>query len=301
MAKKKRKLPGPSRIIFNILNYGIFGVFTFLCIYPLWYVFIYTISDPLLTRQQTVILYPLGVSLSNLSKILQIDGLGHAVMISVLRTVLGTCTSLSVNMLLGYIFSKQRFPGRTFLYRMLIVTMYIHGGMIPTYLVMKMYGFVNSFFVYIIPFMISAYYVILIKTFIEQIPPSLEESAFLDGAGYLTVLWKIIFPMTKPIGATIALYAAVYQWNSWFDNHIYAFGNKNITTLQYLLYKYLQQAEKLIEEMKKTNQEFDLENIMTPFGVKMAVTFITVVPILLVYPFLQRYIVKGIMVGAVKG
>ena len=181
------------------------------------------------------------------------------------------------------------------------MTMYVSGGMIPTYLVYKSYGLLNSFWVYIIPSMMSAYYVILIKTFIEQIPASLEESAYLDGAGYLTVLVKIIFPMAKPIAATIAVYAAVHQWNAWFDNHIYAFGKKSITTLQYLLYQYLQQAERLIREMEKTNQEFDVENILTPFGVRMAVTFITVVPILLVYPFLQRYIVKGIMIGAVKG
>lgn len=297
---KRMKMPAPSRVIFNILNYLIFGAFTFVCIYPLWYIAIYAISDPALLQTGTVIWRPLGFSLSNLKNVLQIDGIFRCMLVSIARTVLGTCITVSACMLLGYVFSKQKFPARTFLYRMLIVTMYISGGMIPTYLVFRAYGLLNNFLVYIIPSMVSAYYIILIKTYVEQIPASLEESAFLDGAGYLTVLTRIIFPMSKPIVATIAVYAAVNQWNSWFDNHIYAFANKKIQTLQYMLYKYLQEAERLLEEMEQ-GHDVDVSSMLTPFGVRMTVTLITVIPILLVYPFLQRYIIKGIMVGAVKG
>ncbi len=291
----------PSRVLFNILNYGLFGIFAFICLYPMYYILIYTLSRPDLAQKSPVVLYPLGFSLFNLKKVLTINGLGGAVFISVARTVVGTCLTVIVCMFLGYAFSKQRFPARKFLYRMLVVTMYVSGGMIPTYLVFKTYGLLNTFWVYIIPTMISAYYVILIKTFIEQIPPSLEESAFIDGAGYLTVFFRIIFPMCLPIVATIAIYAAVRQWNAWFDNHIYAFANKKLTTMQYMLYRYLQEAERLIKELEETSEERDIGELLTPFGVRMAVTLITVVPILFVYPFLQRYIIKGIMIGAVKG
>lgn len=299
--KNKIKTLSPSRVAFNIVNYVGFGLLTLLCLYPLWYIFIYSISDPALTETRNVILYPLGFSLENLRQVLQIKGIANSILISVARTVIGTCCTVFCCTFLGFIFSKQHFPGRTVLYRMLIVTMYVSGGMIPTYLTFKAYGLLNNFAVYIIPTLVSAYYTILVKTYIESIPISLEESARLDGAGHMQVLIHIIFPMSKPILATIGVYAAVYQWNAWFDNHIYAFSNKKIQTLQYMLYKYLQEAEKLIEQMQQSSSEMNIENLLTPFSIRMAVTLITVVPILMVYPFLQRYIVKGIMIGAVKG
>jgi len=299
--KKKFKMPSKSRVAFNILNYGLFGIFTFMCVYPLWYIFIYAISVPGRAASETVILWPLGFSLANLKQVLGMEGIFRSVLLSVARTVLGTCGTVFVCTLLGFVFTKQHFPARTFLYRMLIVTMYIGGGMIPTYLVFRAYGLLNNFLVYIIPSLMSAYYVILIKTFIESIPPSLEESALLDGAGYMTVLVKIIFPMSKPIVATIGVYAAVHQWNAWFDNHIYNFSKKELEVLQYKLYKFLQEAERLIQQMQESSQEMNIDDLLTPFGVRMTVTLITVIPILCVYPFLQRYIVKGIMIGAVKG
>ena len=299
--KTKMKMPSPSRVVFNFFNYLIFGLLTFMCIYPMWFVFIYTISDPSRSKRKVPALYPLGFSLFNFEKVLQIDGLAQALQTSVLRTVLGTCVTVISCMLLGYVFSKPKFPARTFLYRMLIVTMYISGGIIPTFLVNKAYGLVNNFLVYIIPTAISAYYVILIKTFLEQLPISLEESALIDGAGYLTIFARIIMPLSKPIVATIAVYSAVGQWNSWFDNHIYGYANKKMMTLQYLLYKYLQKSQQLIDEMLANNRDVDMSQMMTPFGIKMTVTLITLIPILLVYPFLQRYIIKGMLIGAVKG
>lgn len=299
--KKKFTKLSKSRVVFNILNYSLFGLFTLMCVYPLWYIFIYSVSVPSRLVYENVTLLPLGFSLSNLRHVLQLDGLLRSIMISVARTVLGTCGTVFTCTLLGYVFSKRHFPCRTFLYRMLIVTMYISGGMIPTYMVYRAYGLLNNFLIYIIPNLISAYNVILVKTFIESIPSSLEESAMLDGAGYMTTLLRIIFPMSKPIVATIGVYAAVGQWNMWFDNHIYAFSNKKITTLQYTLYKFLQESSRIAEQIQESSQEMGVDNMITPFGVRMTVTMITVIPILLVYPLLQRYIVKGVMMGAVKG
>ncbi len=293
----------PSRVIFNIFNYGFFAIFTFLCFYPLWYVFIYSISDPMLVKSQTVVLWPVGLSLSNFKEVIQLEGIFSAFVMSVLRTVIGCVLCVGSCMLLGYLFTKDQMPFRKFMYRALIVTMYISGGLIPTYLVYKSYGLLNNFLIYVFP-CVSAYYVILIKTYIESIPPSLEESALIDGAGPLTIFWKIIAPLSIPIAATIAIYSAVGQWNAWFDNHVYTFQEPKLMTLSYLLYTYLQQTENLIKQLETTRDQSLLNsaaNLLTPKGVRMTVTMVTVIPILLVYPFLQKYFIKGIMIGAVKG
>ena len=152
---------------------------------------------------------------------------------------------------------------------------------------------------YILPAVVDAYYVILIKTFIEQLPGAVEESAMIDGAGTITIFLRIILPMSLPIIATIAIYASVAQWNAWFDNHIYAISNKNILTLQYMLYCYLQEAESIVRELKERDPGAVLP--ITPRGVRMTVTMITVIPVLCIYPFFQRYLIKGLMIGAVKG
>ncbi len=145
-------------------------------------------------------------------------------------------------------------------------------------------------------------YVILIKTFLEQLPPSIEEAAKIDGAGTFRIFLRIILPMAQPIIATIAVYAAVGQWNAWFDNHIYTFNRPELTTLQYKLYTYLKEAEILTQQLKMSSElDTGLMESLTPRGVRMTVTVITVLPVLFVYPFLQRYFVKGIMIGSVKG
>ena len=294
----------PSRVVFNILNYGFFALFTFLCLYPLWYVFCYSLSVPELAAKEGVSFWPVGFTLTNFQQVFALDGLFHSMFISVMRTVIGTFCTVVTCMWLGYVFTKDKMPARKFFYRFMIITMYIGGGMIPTYLVFRSYGLLNTFAVYILPAMVSAYYVILIKTYVEQLPPSLEESALIDGAGPIIIFTKIILPLSMPIVATIAIFAAVGQWNSWFDNHIYTFNNKNLTTMQYMLYNYLNEAQRLANELKNnpnTQSQINRQNALTPNSVRMTVTMITVLPVLVVYPIFQRYIVKGIMIGAVKG
>ncbi len=301
MASKHRVSFG--RALFSTLNYGFFALFTFICVYPLWYVFIYVISDPAQVKSHTVTLFPLGFSMYNLQRVMQLEGIGHALFISVARTVIGTLLSLASCMLLGYIFSKQNVPFRKLMYRILVVTMYVGGGLIPYYLTVKAYGLLNTFWVYVVP-PVSAYYVILIKTYVEQLPPSLEESALIDGASYMRIFMRIIMPLSIPIAATITIYAAVEQWNAWFDNHIYTFAVDNLTCLQYLLYNYLNEAQRLADLLESTHVTQEIEQRaqnLTPMGVRMTVTLITVLPIICVYPFLQKYFIKGILIGAVKG
>jgi multiple sugar transport system permease protein/putative aldouronate transport system permease protein len=244
---------------------------------------------------------PKDITFENYTKVFKMGTVGHAVFISVSRTVIGTGISVFVCMLLGYLFSKDDLPYKKILYRILIVTMYVSAGIIPTYLVYKFYGLTNNFWVYILPNVVSAYNVVLIKTYIEQLPSSIEESAKIDGAGTMSIFLRIIFPMCLPILATIIIFTAVGQWNSWFDNHLYAFQNRNLMTMQYLLYRYLNEAERIMKEIKESNTNMEVSAVLTPRNIRMTITMVTVIPIIFVYPFLQRYFLKGIVVGAVKG
>lgn len=286
-----------SRKIFNVFNILFFLVIITLCLYPLWYIFIQSLSSgPLAVN---AVAWPINFTLKNYADVFKSGDVPHAFLISVLRTSIGTACTLLACMLLGYLFSKEDMPLRKVMYRILIITMYVSGGLIPTYLVYKAYRLTNSFLVYILPAVVDAYYVILIKTYVEQLPISVEESAMIDGAGTMCIFLKIILPMSLPIVATIAIYASVGQWNSWFDNHIYAISNKKILTLQYMLYRYLQEAESIVRELKERDPGAAVP--ITPRGVRMTVTMITVVPVLCIYPFFQCYLIKGLMIGAVKG
>ena len=289
----------PSRIAFLAINYTVFSFMILLCLYPIWYVLIQSLSGNV--RAGKALAIPYEFTLGNYSQVFQLKGLLLAFAMSVSRTLLGTCITVLCCMFMGYLFSKEQMPFRKFLYRMLTVTMYVTGGLIPTYLVMRAYGFVNSFWIYILPPALSAYYVILIKTFVEQLPASVEESAMLDGAGVFRIFVQIILPMSLPIVATIAVYAAVGQWNAWFDNLIYNSQTKALSTMQYLLYQYLTEAERLTRLLAESSAELDPSFMLTPKGVRMTMTIITIIPVMMVYPFLQRYFIKGIMIGAVKG
>lgn len=289
----------PSRKVFLFFNYVFFVLLILLCVYPVYYVFIASINSGSGVAQ---FFYPSEFTLNNYINVFKLEGIAGALFMSVARTVVGTLSTVFACMLLGYLFSKPEMPFRKFLYRMVVIIMYVSGGLIPTYLVIKAYGLTNNFLVYILPNVVMAYYVILIKTFVEQLPASVEESAMLDGAGPMTIFFKIIVPMSIPIIATIAVYASVEQWNSWLDNHLYTFTNKNLLTLQYMLYNFLSQAETLARQIALSSDiTTDMSKILTPRGVRMTVTVVTVVPVLFVYPFMQRFFVKGIMIGAVKG
>jgi ABC-type glycerol-3-phosphate transport system permease component len=265
----------------------------------MWYVIVQSLSAD--TRAGTALFVPNQFTVGNYFQVFQLKGLPRAMFVSVSRTVLGTSLTVVCCMWMGFLFSKEKMPLRKVLYRALTLTMYISGGLIPTFLVMRSYGFVNSFLVYILPPMMSAFYVILIKTFVEQLPASVEESAMLDGAGPAKTFFWIIFPMSLPIVATIAVYASVAQWNAWFDNLIYNARTADLSTMQYLLWQYLNEAERLTRLLSESSAEIDPAFLLTPKGVRMTMTVVTIIPVMMIYPFLQRFFVKGIMIGAVKG
>lgn len=283
---------------FDVLNAFIMILFGLLCIYPFYYLLIYAFSDPQLSAGGIGFL-PKGFTLDNFKALLGMKEIPQAAFISVARTICASGITLICSSFFAYLMTKREMYFRKFIYRFVILTMYVSGGLIPTYLVYRAYGLRNTFWVYILPGAISAYYIILLKTSIEQIPPALEESALLDGAGLLTCFTKIVLPLSKPILATIAVFAMVAEWNYWFDTHIYI-SDKNLYPLQYVLYRYLQDAQNLADRIAKNQSAGSLSSI-TPTSVRMTITAVITIPVLCIYPFMQRYFVKGIMIGAVKG
>ena len=283
-------------IVFNVIGIIIFTLLTLLCAYPFWYLMICTISDQRMVDLNQIVLLPHGINFKNYIEIFRVQNLGNAAVISVARTIIGTLTCLICTSYMAYFFTKQNMWHRKLWYRLTVVTMYFSAGLIPGYLNNKMLGLTNSFWIYIIPGLISVYNMVLVKTNIEAMGPELEESAYLDGAGYLTRFFKIVLPLQTPILATVSLFSAVSHWNDFFTTKLYI-TNTKLYTLQFLLYELLQQVTAAANQIEGG----DPYATITPTGIRLTLTAVVVIPILCVYPFVQRFYVKGLMVGAVKG
>ena len=283
--------------IFQAINYAVFTLITLICVYPFYYIVINTISDNKLVDLGRVMFY-----FDNYVNIMKLPNMGTGAINSVARTVIGTVLGTLITSYMAYLFTKEELWGRKVWYRLTVATMYFSAGLIPGYLNIKMLGLMNTFWVYIIPNLISVYNMVLVKTYIESLPASLEESAQIDGAGYFRRFAVIVLPLCVPILATIALYSAVGHWNNFMDCLLYIQSPK-LYTLQYILNMYFRQAAQLAQQIANGTVSADESalNALTPTSVKLTVTVVITVPILLVYPFVQRYFVKGIMVGAVKG
>jgi len=289
--------------IFTIINGCVFTIFTLVCTFPIYYLFINTISDNRLVQSGQINLFPQGVHFENYVALLNVNDLFNAAMISIYRTVLGTLIMVLASAFVGYLVTQQKMFGRKIIYRFIIITMYFNAGLIPWYLNIMMLGLTNNFWGYIIPAIVQPFNIILVKTYIESLPKELEESAFIDGAGHFTVYRAIILPLCKPILATIAVFGAVGHWNSFIDSMILMGGNPKLYTLQHRLYIYLNTASNLARVMDPSGavSEADLAAALNSRITSLTVAMITIIPILLVYPFMQRYFQKGLMLGAVKG
>ncbi|MGN1203553.1 MAG: carbohydrate ABC transporter permease [Lachnospiraceae bacterium] len=305
---KKKYKPVKKRltkqdIIFNIINYSIFALFTLTCIFPFYYLFINTISDNDLVIKGAINFIPRGIHFGNYVSLLANKDLMVSFGVTVARTVIGTSLMVAASGLIGYIVTKKELWGRKIWYRFLIITMYFNAGLIPWFLNMQMLGLTNNFLAYIIPGIVAPYNIILVKTYIESIPAELEESAFMDGATHMVVFRKIIWPLCKPILATVAIFGAVGNWNSMQDSLILMQSAPQLYTLQHRLYIYLNQASNLKALMESAGavSEAAVKSALGGKTIKYTISMVTVIPILIVYPFMQRYFEKGIMLGAVKG
>lgn len=286
---------------FEFFNYLILTLFLLICIYPFYYIFIFSLSDPY-EVQKGITLSPAGFTLNNYKFVLGLTKIGNAAIVSTVRTILGTLVNVLCCTFFAFLVSRKELPMRKFIYRYMVITMYFSAGIIPYYLTMRMLHLNNNFLIYIIPGALNAFYVILAKTYFEELPSELEESAKIDGAGYLTIFFRIIFPLSTPIIATIAIFSAVMHWNSWFDNYLFV-QTEGLKTLQLLLYEYLNESNSLAAAaMKGGNSVTALREVKTtPQAIRMTITMVATLPILLVYPYMQKHFTKGIMLGAVKG
>lgn len=301
--KTKYKVSIGDRII-SILTYVIYSIFAFVCVYPFYYIFINTISANDLSERGKIIFWPKGIHFTNYLNVMKIDGLLQATKISLARTVIGTFVTVIVAAFLGYMFTRETMWHRKLWFRMVAATMYFNAGIIPWFITMKNLGLTNNFWVYILPVAVQPFYIILCKTFVESIPKELEDAAEIDGAGTLRIFFQIIIPIIKPILATVAIFAAVAQWNSFQDTLLLVTDDK-LYTLQYVLYNYLNQASSLKALVNNSSSAeamaASLAHASTATSIRMTVTIVVVTPIILVYPIFQRFFTKGIMIGAVKG
>lgn len=289
---------------FQVINILIFAIFAIICAYPFYYLIINSISANDLSASGKINFLPHGFQLENYVKVFQLNGLGTAAMVSLGRTVIGTICTVLASVYLGFMFTQQRMWHRKLWYRFMVITMYFNAGLIPMYMTMKTLHLTNSFWVYIIPAIVQPFNIIMAKTYVESIPPALQEAAEIDGAGTMTVFAKVILPTCKPIMATIAIWSAVGQWNSFQDTLIYITDQK-LYSLQYLLYTYLNQASSLATMVQQSGGNVsavaNLATQQTPTSIRMTISVIVVLPILFVYPIFQKSFVKGIMIGSVKG
>ena len=296
----KKNVSAQDRI-FAIVKCVVLTLFVAICIYPFYYVIIYSVSDPREVTRSGVWFWPKGFNIVTYKNLLTRGDILPAFGISAARTAAGTALSVICTSVLAFLVTRKELLCRKFVYRFALVTMYVSGGLIPWYLTMKAYGLQNNFLLYIVPGAVNAYHMILVKTFIEQQPASLEEAAMIEGAGFWDLYWKIVMPLAKPIIATVSVYEAVGQWNSWRDN-FFLCQKSSLQTMQMVLQTYLKSASAL-ERMFRQGKLDDsmVKEMLSTEGIKMTAIVVTMAPILLVYPFAQKYFTKGIMLGAVKG
>lgn len=297
--RPKMAAKSPQDWIFDTFVYVFIGIVTVATLYPFLNVLAISFNDSVDTVRGGISIFPRQFTLENYKLIFSYDGLITGFKISVLRTVIGTLAGLVSGSMVAYTLARKEFQGRRFVSVFLAITMYVSGGLIPGFILIKNLDLINTFAVYILPGLVSAFNIFIIRSFIDGIPYALQESAKLDGANDFTIYWRVILPLTKPALATVALFLAVGQWNSWFDTYLYNGSNDSLTTLQYELMKVLQSTTTNSNDVRGENIS-QLVTQVSPDSVKMAITIIATVPILIVYPFLQKYFVKGMTLGAVK-
>lgn len=294
----KKKTAGD--LVFEVFNYLLMIILAVVTLYPFLHVLAVSLNDPYDTVKGGITIFPRKFTLINYIETLNYPQIPWAVLITVLRTVIGTFVGVLSTAMVAYVINRKDFIARKPIAIMFIITMYISGGLIPDYMLIRGLGLMNNFLVYILPGLISPFNVIVIKSYMEGIPPDLEESAMIDGANDFLIFWKIILPLCAPVIATISLFIAVGHWNSWFDTYLYCSSEPKLTTLQYELQKILSNATASSQVDYYSNLDPNRTMKVTPHSLRMAMTIIVTLPILLVYPFIQRYFIHGMTIGAVK-
>ena len=283
-------------IIFDNFN-NIFMLIILICtLYPLYYIFIVSISNGWEVMNKNIFLYPKGINISSYKIVFQDHYILTSMFNSILYTGLGVIINLVMTTLCAYPLSKKSFGGRKFFSSFVIFTMFFTGGMIPTYIVINSLGLMNTIWAIVLPPAINTWYMIIMRTFFEAIPESLFESANLDGASEIKVLFTIVFPLSLPIMATMFMFYAVWHWNSFFPALLYL-NEKRLFPLQMIIRNIVVNGDFGMQTMDVSGSDGAVVDTTFKFAAIMVATF----PILIIYPFVQRFFVKGVMIGAIKG
>lgn len=289
--KRKRSFTG-----FDLVLYAVFGVLALITLYPFYNVLIVSLSNTVTSAKYSPYLYPHVFDLTGYKAIIKDEYFFRSLGTTLFVTVVGTSLNMIFSVTAAYVLSKKRLVGRNFFLSAILFTMLFSGGLIPTYLVVCDLGLINSVWSMILPTMISTYYLIIMKNYFASLPPSLEEAARIDGANDFTILTRIYVPISKPFMATFALFYAVERWNGWWEAFLYI-NDKNIKPLQIYLRDILVSFNTQLGSQAQNMLSGDKVFVQS---VQMAAIVVTMVPILCLYPFLQKYFVKGVMIGSVK-
>jgi putative aldouronate transport system permease protein len=280
--------------IWQAVVYFILSILALLCLLPFLYVVAVSMTPESEVLRKGIVIIPETFTFVAYKEVFISHGIGQAYKITLFRTIVGTALNVLFTVLAAYPLSKKYLPGRSTFLIFIVFTMMFSGGLIPTYLLIRSLGLLNSPWVLIIPHLISAFNLVIIKGFFEQLPAEIEESARVDGASELQSLWRIILPLSLPVLATISLFYAVGHWNSYFDAIVYL-NDANLMPLQVVL------RNILLNVATESAESMANSGTVSKFAVQMAAIVVTTVPILIVYPFIQKHFAKGVLMGSIKG
>ncbi|UOQ85106.1 carbohydrate ABC transporter permease [Gracilibacillus salinarum] len=306
MLKKRKKasyMKTKEDLIFDTSNIIFMIILCVFMLYPFLNQIAISLNDATDSVRGGIYLWPREFTWHNYEHVFEKAAIYQAIFISVLRTLVGAGVGLFCTAMVAYAIAQPHFIFKKSVTIIFIMTMYFNGGLIPTFLLMRDLHLIGSFWVYILPTLISAFNLIIMRSFIEGLPSSIFESAKIDGAGDFKIFFKIVLPLSLPVLATVALFVAVFQWNQWFDVFLYNSSQEHLTTLQYELMKILQNSSTTSSgDMASAfaNSAGGESNMVTPKSIQATMTIVASLPIIMIYPFLQRYFVKGMTLGAVK-
>ncbi|AEJ60654.1 ABC-type transporter, integral membrane subunit [Spirochaeta thermophila DSM 6578] len=303
MVRERYRRAKRGDALFNAFNYTAMILLGIATLYPFLNVLAISLNDSVDTVRGGITIFPRKFTLENYAYLFSYPSVVRGAVMSVLRTAVGTVTGLVSTAMVAYAISRRDFFARRFVTGIFVMTMYISAGLIPDYMLIRSLGLINNFLVYILPGLISAFNVIVLRSYIEGLPYELQESAKIDGANDFVIFSRVVMPLCLPVLATIALFIAVGHWNSWFDTYLYASSNKYLTTLQFELQKILTNVQSQAAASAQDIYSYALTEQtrrVSPESIRMAMTIVATVPILCVYPFLQKYFTRGLVLGALK-
>jgi putative aldouronate transport system permease protein len=298
MSKVNKIKSSKGEQTFDVLNIVLMIVVCFVTLYPIWYTVVLSFNDGTDALKGGIFWFPREFTLDNYKAVFRNRGIITAYTITIARTFIGTFINVFFTAMVAYAFSKKDLIGRKYYIALGTFTMFFGGGLIPLFLLLKSLQLLDTFMVYIIPTMFNFFNLLIFMSFFSTIPASLEESAKMDGANDLVVFLRIVLPLSKPVLATIALFTGVWHWNDYFFGVVYI-NKSSLQPIQTYLYKIV--AEAGSSRMAISNPVGVSKSNVTSNSIKYATMVVTTLPIVLVYPFLQKYFVKGVMLGAVKG